>query len=117
MELIKNFFLLRWYGPHQKPEKVLRTTCAKAKNLRYLEKDLPLPKVFRFNPSQPIFNVLCEDAVMFYTVRRLPLQAVGPYGSYCVLAHPWEQHSSIRPLVHVLKPREQGFILLNHMLT
>jgi len=83
MELIKDFLLLRWYGPHQKPEKAPRTTCApqtKAKKLRYLEKDLPLPQEFRFKSSQPIFIVLCEDAVMFYTVRRLPLQAVGPHG-------------------------------------
>jgi len=92
MELIKNSLLLRWYGPHQELEKVPRTTCApqtKAKKLRYLEKDLPLPKEFRFNPSQPIFNVLCEDAVVFYTVCRLLLHAVGPHGSYHVLlAHP-----------------------------
>jgi hypothetical protein len=83
MELIKNFLLFRWYGPHQKPEKAPCTTCApqtKAKKLRYLEKDLPLPQEFRFKPSQPIFTVLCEDAVMFYTVCRLPLRAVGPHG-------------------------------------
>ena len=112
MESIKNFLLLRWYGPHQKPEKVPRTTCApqiKVKKLRYLEKDLPLPKEFRLNPSQTIFNVLCEDAVVFYTVRRPQLQAVGPHGSSYVLAHPRKQHNSIRALVYVLNPRTKVY--------
>jgi len=110
MESIKDFLLLRWYGPHQKPENVPCTTCApqiKVKKLRYLEKDLPLPKEFRFNPSQTIFNVLCEDAVVFYTVRRPPLQAVGPHGSFHVLALPRKQHNSIRALVYILNSKNE----------
>jgi len=75
MEMIKQFFLLGWYGPPRKLEKA-RTACAPrtaTKKLQYLEKDIPLPKEFRLNSSQRVLNVLCEDAVLFYTVRRLPL--------------------------------------------
>jgi hypothetical protein len=81
MDMIKEFFLLKWYGPPQKPE-TPRTACAPrtaAKKLQYLENDLLLPKAFRFNPSQPVHNLLCENAVLFYTVRRLPLKTDGPY--------------------------------------
>ena len=75
MEVIKQIFLLGWYGPPRKLEKA-RTTCARrtaTKKLQYLEKDIPLPKEFRLNPSQRVLSVLCEDAVLFYTVSRLPL--------------------------------------------
>ena len=80
MEMIKQFFLLGWYSPPRKPEKA-RTTCAPrtpTKKLQYLEKDIPLPKEFRLNYSQRVLNVLCEDAVLFYTVRRLPLRQRRP---------------------------------------
>jgi hypothetical protein len=74
MEMIKQIFLFGWYGPPLKLEKA-RTACAPrtaTKKLQYLERDIPLPKEFRLNSSQRVLNVLCEDAVLFYTVRRLP---------------------------------------------
>jgi hypothetical protein len=71
MEVIKNLFMLRWYGPPQELEKAptMRVPRKSAKKMRFLEKYIPLPKEFRLDASQPIFNVLCDDAVMFYTVR------------------------------------------------
>ena len=107
MEVIKNFFLLRWYDPPQKLEKAYttRTPQTTAKKLQYLEMDLQLPEKFRFNLSQPVLSVLCEDAVMFYTVGRFPL---GRYGPYHVLARSRKQHNSIRALVHVLNPKKEG---------
>jgi hypothetical protein len=74
MEAIKDLFLFRWYSPPQELEKAPITDVppTAAKRMQYLEKDIPLPKEFRLNTSQPVFNVLCEDAVMFYTVRCHP---------------------------------------------
>jgi hypothetical protein len=71
MEMMKNLFMLRWYGLPQKPEKAptMRVPRKSAKKMQFLEKYIPLPKEFRLDASQPVFNVLCEDAVMFYTVR------------------------------------------------
>jgi hypothetical protein len=41
-----------------------------AKKLRFLEKDIPLPQELQLDNTRPVFDVLCEDAVMFYTVRQ-----------------------------------------------
>jgi hypothetical protein len=70
MEVIMNLFMLRWYGPPQELEKAptMRVPRKSAKKMRFLEKYIPLPKEFRLDASQPIFNVLCDDAVMFYTL-------------------------------------------------
>lgn len=76
MEVIKNLILYRWCGPPQELEKT-RAPCkprTRTKNIQYLEKDIPLPKELWLNASQPVFNVLCEDTVMFYTVRCRPLE-------------------------------------------
>ena len=71
MEAVKNLFTLRWYGPSQVPGNppTIRVPRKSAKKLQFLEKYIPLPKEFRLDASQPVFNVLCDDAVMFYTVR------------------------------------------------
>jgi hypothetical protein len=71
MEAVKNLFMLRWYGPPQELEKAptMRVPRKTAKKMQFLEKYIPLPKEFRLDVSQPVFNVLCDDAVMFYTVR------------------------------------------------
>jgi hypothetical protein len=71
MEVIKNLFMLRWYGPPQELEKThtMRGPRKSAKKMQFLEKYILLPKEFRLDASQRVFNVLCEDAVMFYTVR------------------------------------------------
>ncbi|KAI9513471.1 hypothetical protein F5148DRAFT_7683 [Russula earlei] len=68
MELIKNLFL-RLYPSSQ--ELGNAHTChsrAAANKLQYLEKEMPLPIELWPNDSKPVFNVLCEDAVMFYTL-------------------------------------------------
>jgi hypothetical protein len=71
MEVIKNIFMLRWYGPPRELEKApaMRVPRKPAKKMQFLEKYIPLPKEFWLDASQPVFNVLCDDAVMFYTVR------------------------------------------------
>ncbi len=71
MEVIKNLFTLGWYGPPQELEKAptMQVPRRSAKKMQFLEKYIPLPKEFQLDASQPVFNVLCEDAVMFYTVR------------------------------------------------
>jgi hypothetical protein len=71
MEAIKDLFPFRWYGPPQELEKapIPRVPPTAAEKMQYLERDIPLPNEFRHNTSQPVFSVLCEDAVMFYTVR------------------------------------------------
>ncbi len=73
MEVIKNLFTLRLYGPPPALEKapIMRVPRAARKRMQFLEKYIPLPRKFRLGGSQPVFNVLCEDAIMFYTVRRL----------------------------------------------
>ncbi|KAH9974184.1 hypothetical protein BJV74DRAFT_798906 [Russula compacta] len=70
MEVIKNLILYRWRGPPQELERT-RAPCVprtRAKKIQYLERDILLPKELWLNTSQPVFNVLCEDAVMFYTL-------------------------------------------------
>jgi hypothetical protein len=71
MEVIKNLFLFRWYTPPQELEEasISHVSQIRARKMEFLEKELPLPEEFRFGASQPVFNVLCEDAIMFYTVR------------------------------------------------
>jgi hypothetical protein len=71
MEVMKNLFMLRWYGPPQELGKAptMRVPRKSAKKMQFLEKYIPVPKEFRLDASQLVFNVLCEDAVMFYTVR------------------------------------------------
>jgi hypothetical protein len=75
MEVIKNLFLFRWYTPPQELEDASRSIshvsqiAASARKMELLEKEIPLPEEFRFGASQPAFIVLCEDAIMFYTVR------------------------------------------------
>ncbi|KAH9960328.1 hypothetical protein BC827DRAFT_410163 [Russula dissimulans] len=68
MEVVKNIFLLRWYGPSQDLP-TTRTTCGPrptAKRLQYVEKEIPLPKELWLKGSKPVFNALCEDALLFY---------------------------------------------------
>jgi len=69
-EVIKNLFLFRWCGPSQELENlpVSHVPQTAARKMEFLEKEIPLPREFRFSASQPVFNVLCEDAIMFYTV-------------------------------------------------
>jgi hypothetical protein len=71
MEAIKNLFLFRWYSPAQELEEasISHVSQITARKMEFLEKEIPLPEEFRFGASQPVFNVLCEDAIMFYTVR------------------------------------------------
>ncbi len=73
MEAVKNLFLFRWYySPPQELEEasISHASQIEARKMEFLEKEIPLPEeLFRFGASQPVFNVLCEDAIMFYTVR------------------------------------------------
>jgi hypothetical protein len=71
MEVIKNLFLFRWYSPPQELEEasISYVSQLEARKMEFLEKEIPLPEEFRFGASQPVFNVLCEDAILFYTVR------------------------------------------------
>jgi hypothetical protein len=73
MEVIKNLFLFRWYTPPQELDDASRSIShvsqIAARKMELLEKEIPLPEEFRFGASQPAFIVLCEDAIMFYTVR------------------------------------------------
>ena len=72
MEVIKNHLLFRWYNspPHELEEaSISHVSRIGAKRMEFLEKEIPLPEEFRFGASQPVFSVLCEDAIMFYTVR------------------------------------------------
>jgi len=71
MEVIKNIFLFRWYSPPQELEEasVSHVSQVAARKMEFLEKEISLPEEFRFSASQPVFNVLCEDAIMSYTVR------------------------------------------------
>jgi hypothetical protein len=76
MEVIKNLILYRWCGPPQELERT-RAPCVprtRTKKIQYLEGDIPLPKELWLNASQPVYNVLCEDAVMFYLVRYRSLE-------------------------------------------
>jgi hypothetical protein len=70
MEVMKNLFMPSWYGPPQEPKKThtVRVPRNSAKKMQFLEKYIPVPRELRLDASQPVFNVLCEDAVMFYTV-------------------------------------------------
>lgn len=74
MEVIKNLFMLRWYGPPQELEEVptMRMPQKSVKKMKFIEKYIPLPKEFQLDSSQPVCNVLCDDAVMFYTVCCSP---------------------------------------------
>ena len=71
MEVVRNLFLFRWYNPPRELEEVPTPHVSRieARKMEFLEKEIPLPEeLFRFGASQPVFNVLCEDAIMFYTV-------------------------------------------------
>ncbi len=63
-DVIKNLVFGRWNGPPQP-----KGLGIAAKKLQFLEKDIPLPQELQFDNTRPVFDVLCEDAVMFYTVR------------------------------------------------
>ncbi|KAF8494827.1 hypothetical protein F5888DRAFT_604610 [Russula emetica] len=58
------------YSPPQELEEasISHVSQIAARKMEYLEKDIPLPEEFRIGASQPVFNVLCEDAIMFYTI-------------------------------------------------
>ena len=72
-DVIKHLVFGGWSGPSQ--PRVLgiaddddaRTAGNK---LQFFEKDIPLPQEMRLDHTRPIFDLLCEDAVMFYTVRQ-----------------------------------------------
>ena len=65
-EVIKNLVFGGWsITPQPRIEDVAQT----ANKLEFLEKDIPLPQELQLDNTRPIFDVLCEDAVMFYTVR------------------------------------------------
>jgi hypothetical protein len=68
-EVIKNLVFGGWSGPPQPriPDDAAQTAGNK---LQFLEKDIPLPQELRLDNTRPVFDVLCEDAVMFYTVRQ-----------------------------------------------
>jgi hypothetical protein len=74
MEVVKNIFLFRWsrYSTPQELEEasISHVSRIAARKMEFLETEIPLPEEFRSGTSQPVFNVLCEDAIMFYTVRR-----------------------------------------------
>lgn len=68
--MIKDHLLFRRYGP---PRELMEASISPvsqiaAKKMRFLEKEILLPEEFRSGASQPVFNILCEDAIMFYTV-------------------------------------------------
>ncbi|KAI0291373.1 hypothetical protein B0F90DRAFT_1823909 [Multifurca ochricompacta] len=68
-EMIKSILTLGWYGPAEPRKSNAGTRPGTArKKLEYLEKDISLPKELHLSDSQPVFNVLCEDAIMFYTL-------------------------------------------------
>ena len=81
MEVIRNLFLFGWYSPPQEREEasISHVPQIAARKMEFLEKEIPLPEEFRLGDgigaSQPVFNVLCEDAIMFYTVRCLSIRA------------------------------------------
>ena len=66
-DLIKNLVFGKWNGPPR--PRALGIARTAAKNLPFLEKDIPLPQELQFDDTRPVFDVLFEDAVMFYTVR------------------------------------------------
>jgi hypothetical protein len=68
-EVIKNLVFGGWSGLSQPriPDDAAQTAGIK---LPFLEKDIPLPQELQLDNTRPIFDVLCEDAVMFYTVRQ-----------------------------------------------
>lgn len=84
-----------------------------AKKLQFLETVIPLPQELQLDNTRPVFDVLCEDAVMFYTVRQ-PLACLTIRDSRI---HPAAcsrtQHNPIRTLVHFLKSLHAS--LLNGM--
>ncbi|KAH9052292.1 hypothetical protein EDB87DRAFT_535142 [Lactarius vividus] len=79
-DMIKNLVFGGWNGP---PQPRVRGTAVR--KLQFLEKDIPLPQELQPDNTQPVFDVLCEDAVMFYTLV------------------PWAQHNPTRTLVHFLE--------------
>jgi hypothetical protein len=103
MEVMKNLFMLGWYGLSQEPEKAptMLVSRKSAKKMQFLEKYIPLPKEFQLDASQPVFNVLCDDAVMFYTVRCSSNRKFQTY-NYDVTVRSRKQHNTICALVHVL---------------
>ncbi|KAN0138766.1 hypothetical protein V8E53_003154 [Lactarius tabidus] len=66
-EVIKSLVFGGWGGPPQPriPDDAAQTAGNK---LQFLEKDIPLPQELRLDNTRPVFDVLCEDAVMFYTL-------------------------------------------------
>lgn len=62
-EVIKNLV----FGPPQ-PKVLANVARTAPKTLQFLEKDIPLPQKLQLDNTRPVFNVLCEDAVMFYTL-------------------------------------------------
>ena len=66
-EVIKNLMFGGWSGP---PQSRIEDAAQTAHKLQCLEKDIPLPQEMQLDYTRPIFGVLCEDAVMFYTVRQ-----------------------------------------------
>ena len=75
-EVIKNLVFGGWGGP---PQPRIEDAAQTAHKLQFLEKDIPLPQEMQLDYTRPIFDVLCEDAVMFYTVR----QTIGIPNFFC----------------------------------
>ncbi|KAI9454765.1 hypothetical protein BJY52DRAFT_1188741 [Lactarius psammicola] len=73
-DVIKNLVFGGWNGPPQPRRLGIARTSAK--KLKFLEKDIPLPQELQLDNTRPVFDVLCEDAVMFYTLvpRRNTIQ-------------------------------------------
>jgi len=71
MGMIKNLLLFRWYSPPQELEEatIEHVPQIAARKMEFLENEISLPKEFRFGASRPVFNVLIEDGIVFYTVR------------------------------------------------
>lgn len=66
-EVIKILVFGGWSGPPQ--PRIPDAAQTAGNKLQFLEKDIPLPQELQLDNTRPIFDVLCEDAVMFYTVR------------------------------------------------
>lgn len=103
-DVIKNLVFGGWNGPPRPKVLGIADVARTAdKKLQFLEKDIPLPQELQLDNTRPVFDLLCEDAVMFYTVRQL--WACPSIHDSCT--HPTAcsrtQHNPICTLVHFLK--------------
>ena len=70
-DMIKNLVFGGWKGPPRSRVLDIADVARTAdKKLQFLEKDIPLPQELQLDNTRPVLDLLCEDAVMFYTVRQ-----------------------------------------------